>query len=411
MIKRCYIFSLLFFSGIFLKAQSFYPHDYAMYDFVKYDLNKLQFFEDSSKFEAFYEKCDRLFFEGEGKVNIFQFGGSHIQADIWSDRIRKHFINIMPYQNGGRGLFFPYTLAKTNNPYYYKVTYTGEWEGYRNSVKKHVSEFGLTGITAKTKDSLASFKIYFRGDDTPKYTFNKIKVLHNNDSTGYCIRLKSDTTALIAIDDSIGYTEFYLKSSLDTIEFEVYKTDSIQKEFALYGIVLENDDPGFVYTSIGVNGASVPSYLRCNLMEKHLTLFHPDLVIFSIGINDAYDRDFCSNCYESNYDSLISIIKTANPNVPIIFTTNNDSYYKRRYPNKNAELVRETMIKLAKKHGGAVWDMYGIMGGLGSIKTWQKHRLAKSDKIHLTKEGYELMGDLLFEAIIKAYNGHLESYY
>ena len=43
------------------------------------------------------------------------------------------------------------------------------------------------------------------------------------------------------------------------------------------------------------------------------------------------------------------------------------------------------------------------MGGLNSIKDWQKNKLAKNDLIHLTYDGYNLIGDLLFEAFIKSF--------
>lgn len=92
-----------------------------------------------------------------------------------------------------------------------------------------------------------------------------------------------------------------------------------------------------------------------------------------------------------------------------MFTTNNDSYFKRKYPNKKAEEVRAVMKNLAAKYGGGVWDMYGLMGGLGSVRTWEKAGLAKKDKIHFTKAGYETVGDLLFEAIIKSYNEFLDN--
>ncbi len=51
--------------------------------------------------------------------------------------------------------------------------------------------------------------------------------------------------------------------------------------------------------------------------------------------------------------------------------------------------------------------MYHVMGGLGSCKTWQKHGYAKTDKIHLTSDGYNLMGNLMFSALIKKYDEHL----
>ncbi len=394
-------FSLLLFQQITVAQGN--PHILPQHDFIQYDSNYLHFYHDGANLNNFYTKLDTLMFEGKGKVNIMQMGGSHIQADIWSDQLRKNFHKVSPNLNGGRGFLFPFKLAKTNNPYYYEVSYTGEWQGFRNSVSKHHATWGVSGITATTADSVASFSINFRGDDTPAYDFKRIKIFHNQDSLGYCIELTKDTCVAITVNDSIGFTEFVFAEYKNVVDFTIYKNDSASQPFELYGISLENNDPGVVYNSIGVNGASTSSYLRATLFKQHLQAIQPDLVIFCIGINDAYDPGFCGNCYENNYDTLVDWIKSVSPTTNFIFVTNNDSYYKRRYPNKRVEEARDVMIRLATKHNAAMWDMYHVMGGLGSIKTWQKHGLAKTDKIHLTSDGYKLMGDLLFSAIMKSY--------
>ncbi len=134
----------------------------------------------------------------------------------------------------------------------------------------------------------------------------------------------------------------------------------------------------------------------------------PDLVIFGIGINDAYGKKFSQTRFEQNYDTLIARVKAANPNAAIIFATNNDSYYRRRYVNRNGIKVQESMYRLAKKHNAAVWDMFEIMGGLNSIVVWQKEYLAKRDRIHFTRTGYILLGDLLFDAIISDYGNYMQ---
>lgn len=394
-------FSIFLFQQIIVAQGN--PNILPQHDFIQYDSNYLHFYHDGANLNNFYTKLDKLMFEGKGKVNIMQMGGSHIQADIWSDQLRKNFHSISPNLNGGRGFLFPYKLAKTNNPYYYEVNYTGEWQGFRNSVSKHYATWGVSGITALTSDSLASFTIQFRGDNTPDYDFKRIKIFHNQDTLGYCIKLTKDTCVAIIVNDSIGYTEFVFADYKKVVDFTIYKNDSASQPFELYGISLDNDDPGVVYHSIGVNGASTSSYLRATLFKQHLQTIKPDLVIFCIGINDAYDPGFCGNCYENNYDTLVDWIKSVSPRTNFIFVTNNDSYYKRRYPNKRVEEARLAMIRLATKHNAAMWDMYHVMGGLGSIKTWQKHGLAKTDKIHLTTDGYKLMGDLMFSAIMKGY--------
>ena len=175
----------------------------------------------------------------------------------------------------------------------------------------------------------------------------------------------------------------------------------------MFGLRLSNNQPGFCYHSIGVNGASVPSYLRCENLTSDLSMVNPDLIIFSIGINDAYEPSFSKEIFKSNYDSIIQIVKKINPNVAILLTTNNDSYYRKIKPNNRAFLVREVMYELAEKYNAGVWDFFEIMGGLDSISEWEKYGLAKKDKVHLTPNGYKLIGDLLFEAILKSYKEYL----
>jgi lysophospholipase L1-like esterase len=93
--------------------------------------------------------------------------------------------------------------------------------------------------------------------------------------------------------------------------------------------------------------------------------------------------------------------------VSFIFVTNNDTYYNRKYPNRNALKVQEVMQNLAEKHNGAVYDMFAIMGGLGSIDDWRDNNLAAKDRIHLTKRGYELQADLMFEAFRNSFGDYL----
>ncbi|MGB0881934.1 MAG: GDSL-type esterase/lipase family protein [Vicingaceae bacterium] len=405
--KYLSIIALVFCSFI-VNGQS-NPHLLPEHDFVVYDSLDIKYYNDNSNYDTFFGKLDDLVFDGKGKVRVMQIGGSHIQADIWSDQLRRNFQNLVPSLNGGRGFLFPYRLAHTNNPYYYKCTSTGEWKGFRNSLLKQDTTWGVSGITASTVDSSATLKFYFRGDDTPYYDFNSIKIFHNVTDSNHCIELISDTCVSIVVNEEIGYTEFILDHFVDSFEFNIYRTDTIVTPFNLYGISLDNDDPGVIYTSVGVNGASTKSYLRCDLFTQHLKAVQPDLVIFCIGINDAYDPNFCDDCYEDNYDQIISWIKQVNPNCEFLFVTNNDSYYKRRYPNKRVFGARDAMIRLANKHNSGMWDMFEVMGGLGSCTNWIKKGYAKKDKIHLTKNGYVLMGDLMFSAIMKEYNKHLQS--
>ena len=102
------------------------------------------------------------------------------------------------------------------------------------------------------------------------------------------------------------------------------------------------------------------------------------------------------------------MIKEQYPDANFLFTTNNDSYYKRKVVNERVVEAKKTMYKLAKKHDCVIWDLFSIMGGMNSIVKWEENGLAKSDKIHFTTIGYKLTGDLFFEAFLKSYKEFLE---
>lgn len=59
------------------------------------------------------------------------------------------------------------------------------------------------------------------------------------------------------------------------------------------------------------------------------------------------------------------------------------------------------IIQLAKKYEAAVWDMYGIMGELGSSRTWSRNGLMRTDLVHFTAEGYRLKGNMFYESFLK----------
>ena len=198
-----------------------------------------------------------------------------------------------------------------------------------------------------------------------------------------------------------------MNSHVDSLTITIQKESNSTGSFTLHGITTEAAPNGFMFHSIGVNGAHVPAFLRCQLFEKQLAELKPDLVILGLGINDAYGRRFSQNKFEENYGDLISKIRKAAPETAIIFTTNNDSYMYRRYVNKNGEKVKQSMFKMAKKYQTGVWDMFSVMGGLNSIVLWEKNNLAQHDKIHFTREGYLIMGDLFFNALMKNFENYI----
>ena len=383
------------------------------YPFLILEKNDITFPGDSVAFGHVFHKLDSLIFFGKGQVNILHIGGSHVQAGVLSNRMRNNMLSLSPDIKNERGFFFPYKLAQTNNPSNYKVIATADWEGQRCSVSYMNSQWGMSGVTATTTNPFSDVTIYAK-DDTTLYRFKKVRIYHVLDEASYKIKINKSHLVNYSFTDSVaGFTEFHFTDVQDTLQFSVVKTDSLQSYFTIQGVQFITDKPSLIYHSIGVNGASTKSYLRCEQFGPQLKAIQPDLVIFGIGINDAYmtaDR-FVPEDFEVRYQKLIDMFKAANPKCAFLFLTNNDSYYKRRMPNPNVYKVSTSMRKLCIRNRAALWDLFEIMGGYNSIKTWENYKIAKSDKIHFTKEGYELQADIMFDAFMRSYGDYLKNRY
>lgn len=413
MLKNFFFLFVLIVSPFSLvKAQSpslDYPFQEANYDFVRYDLNRITQFSDSSHMENFYEKMDRLFERGEGKINIVQFGGSHVQADIHTGELRTRLQTFYPGVKGSRGFLFPFKAAGTNNPYNYTVQYQGTWKACRN-VQSTPCDLGVAGISITTSDSVSGFTVFSDTRYAEPYDFNRFRIYYNTENPAFDIHFSDpEAVRFMWTNKKAGYSEFMLKKYVDTLRVRITRSPLCTGDFTLYGFQLFNDDPGFVFHSIGVNGAAVPSFLKCVYFVRQLRELEPDLVIFSIGVNDAHGSNFSPAAFEANYEKLIAMVREAAPNTSILFITNNDTYFRRKYVNPNAGPVRDVMNKLANKYGYAVWDLFSIMGGYGSMATWDKNGLAASDRIHFTRAGYTLIGDMMFDAMLKGYLQHLKN--
>lgn len=401
---KWFVFLAVFFCFTPLQAQAIRA-EVQDRGFIQLHHNVLSVPGSNRLLDAYFAKMKDLMLFGKGQIRVLHIGGSHIQADIYSNKMRNQLSNFMPHLMSSRGLIFPYTVAKTNNPRNFKVSYEGKWSAVRNVDKSLANPLGLTGISVSTMDSTARIKISFDVPKETKHEFKTIKILHNTDSLSFDLRWLTDDS--VGIVKKIGYTEFHFSEFQTEVAFGLKKNDSLQRRFELYGVVLETPRPGFIYSSVGVNGASTWSYLKCEKFGEHLKIIQPDLVFFGIGINDAHDPGFSEQNYVANYDKLIAQFKAVNPNTMFVFVTNNDSYGYNKKLNTNAEIVRRAMFTLAKKHDGAVWDLFSIMGGLTSSNQWRDAGLMAKDRIHFSGEGYNLLGDLLFNAFMDAFENYL----
>jgi lysophospholipase L1-like esterase len=413
MIKRNKLFFYVWLLTLPLMAQTYVIDTIQnKYSFVNWKANTIKLAENSPAFKTLFRKLDTIAKGGKEDLHIFHIGGSHIQADIYSNRLRSYLQMMSSTAKGQRGFIYPFSIAKTNNPGNYRVKYDGEWKGYRCSVRKDSVAWGLSGVTAVFKDSISNVKIIANGNNYHEkmYDFNKIRIFYDNWSDDYEISFKQDSlVSAMKENKEAHFVEYTLHKSVEEIEFCIRKIkDEENAEFLMMGIELMNNNRGIQYTSIGVNGGSFSYYKRCRFFEDQLLLYKPDLFIVSIGTNDAYHPDFKPAEYKAYYIELIKLIQKANPNCAVLLTVPNDSYYKKKFPNPRTKIAQKIIYEVAKEQKMAVWDFYEIMGGFNSSKDWYANKLMPRDRIHFTVMGYRIKADLLLQALVHSWEKELQ---
>ena len=354
MMKRLIL--CLLFLGILLPAGA------RRYPFTRPDKSHIQYPAGSSPdYQLFLRKLDSLLATGSTDVKVLHMGGSHVQGGTFTDRLRKHFLSLRYGIEGGRGLVFPFSAAGTNTPSSYVTSWQGSWDS-GTCLKPRDLELGVSGMAVKARDTSARAVI----DLVPKepqllqqhYSFNKVDVLGEGGLEPVLILNGRDTVRGV-----IGK---------ELCHFDLpYYTDWLQLTFkgkgtyTLRGLYLDRPNAGFTMSEAGVNGASTQSWRRCRRLAEDLRRVQPDLVVFSIGINDSWRRG--------------------------------------RGVNEHTAQAEKAFRDLAAEYKAVFWDWYEVMGGYGSMAQWETAGLAQSDKVHFTPQGYREVADMLFDAILEDY--------
>ena len=378
----------------------------AKYPFIHPERNEIVHAE---VLDSFFEQLYMLRTGQPLRVNILQIGDSHIQCDLLSGAVRTDFQN--DFGNAGRGLVVPLHVAGTNEAFNYKITSNVVCTSKRCVFVNDPMPIGIGGVTIRSFSENTSFRI--RTFDYPplNYTFNRLSLFYQKDSSAFAYDILDTAGNLIGvIDPGVSNSTFAsyatLLHSTNDIKLHVRKTNTTQNETTIYGLNLENDSSGVLYHAVGVNGAEAFQYVRAAHFAEQTQALDPTLIIISLGTNEAQRLPFDKNDAIAKLDSLITLLRFYNPKAAILLTTPSDSYYRKRYFNTSLATLHTAMVDYAATHHIAIWDLYSIGGGYKSCYQWLRYGLMRSDGIHFSQKGYEFQGNLLYEAIIKSYNNY-----
>lgn len=350
-----------------------------------------------------FSKLSELRSDQSKKFVVVHFGDSHIQGDHFSGMIRRNFH--AAFGDGGEGILFPYSLCKSFGPKSLTSTSTGTWSWVtvlKNPANENV---GITGYTLITQDTNATVSFAYASDETQETVFDA-EIWYGGTNAGLVtttpgMKIESDTT-----DYGKGLRRAvirnYTRGQKLTLRFKKKGKGNFSANF--YGIAFSDTvDGGLQYNRCGVVGATFLQLIaQQEFTLQQLRAVQPDLIFFSYGSNESYNAGIEMKKYSAGVDGFISRLKAEFPETGIVITSPPDTRSGGRFP-VNTQAITDSFRVICERRSCTFWDMHAVMGGDASISFWLNNGLARKDKLHFTKSGYELQGNLFSEAFLSSY--------
>lgn len=375
------------------------------FPFINHDNNHIKCC-DTLAMNHFIAQLDNCVTTDTSLVSIVHIGDSHLQADFFTSQVRNCFNYYFGVNNPSRGFMFPYAMANTNNPFNYKVDWKGEWTASRALNKKH-DTLGLSAISVTTTDSVAVVNLKLLNLDTMfHYCGSQLQLYVDCSPKCYRHSVVYPNVIGMEIDSLSNCVTWYFEQPTDSVSLKIVKTSAQQSKFTIYGMALTNNK-AIEYHTIGLNGATVATYLKCHNFERHLQSLAPNLVVVSLGTNDSYTTRFDSIAFEKQLTILIERIRSAANGASILLTTPNANKLQKNTFNYNVVAASRSIERIAEQQKCAVWNFNALMGNAENIDLWLSAQLLRQDCVHLTRKGYELQGNMFFRAIIALYQRYV----
>jgi len=331
-----------------------------------------------AQWDSLRKKVARTLSGDTADINILHIGDSHIQAEFVTNHLRK--LLQQRYGNSGRGLMSPLRLAGTNQPTDYAITAPAGSKFTQTRLLKYPwpTPPGFTGIAARNDSAELSVTVR---PLLPEHAMTQIQLITDR-----------------------GVSTYHFQQPVDSADCTLHSGET------LYGVIAGNSRPGVLYSAIGNNGACFTDYMLIKGFANATRIFGPDLIILSMGTNEG----FSSMTDEQIHTSVLDMVKTlrnANPQAAMLILTpmecqkNRNHGHKPLSPyfdvNKRVSQARDIIAATARELNVPVWDFYEVAGGDGASDLWLADKLMNpNDHIHLLKPGYELMGELLYKALV-----------
>ncbi len=338
--------------------------------------------------------------QGRGSARITHIGDSHIIADFWTGEMRTRLQN--RFGDGGRGFVLGGEMWRSYGQRHIWHYTEGEWTVTNLKRGRDTGVFGPGGAALICgKESCITGVGTREGHDASR--FDTLDVFTLGSGLGGKYELKVDGRKVGRRSTFSPWLNVLRHRFLLTLSHHKVQITPVEQrgEIWLFGFSLKNSQGGLIYDSIGLNGSQAKHLLKNSnhALQTGLRQLDSQLLIFSFGINEIFDRRYNRDEYAMHLELLLQAIRS--PSLPSpqsdCLLTGPFAAIRRGKAPPELDEVYEIQRRLSEKYGCAFWDTRSSMGG--SLRPWQRVNFARKDGVHLSRKGYRRIARLFEESL------------
>ena len=276
--------------------------------------------------------------------------------------------------------------------------------------------FGLGGVwfTSAGAGKYARFGPAAEGETGKSFSRMDVYYLQQPGGGQLSLSINGENTQTVSTSGSSvrsGFSEIKASQAGEN-SFEVRTAGG---DVRLFGAVLENDGPGVVYDSLGVNGAYA-GLLATVMNEDHwreqLQHRKPNLVVINYGTNESqYASADQLERYDKDLREVVRRVRASLPEASILILSPMDRGQRaaggKIITKPSIPMIVDMQRRVALDTGCAFFNIFKAMGGEGTMAKWYagtgKNHYVGGDLTHPTTEGAEMVGRLIYEALNDGY--------
>lgn len=339
------------------------------------------------------EKMKSLNYGGNTKLRILQLGDSHTAGDYFSDQVRHRLQAV--FGNGGSGWVYPAKVAGQRTA---QISYKDSWQVITS--RRNEGDFPLGGVIAQQGGSEKIAELGLLDGQNGQYEIT-LSVKANNSTSPLLIKDKQGQQLAISPEQAKDWTYIKWNGGLP-LSYQSQRNNN----WSLGHINIENNRPGVIYSSMGINGSQLSHWTkwRANWQEE-LAQTKADLIVLAYGTNEAFNNNINIEETKNYWIQQISKIRSVLPQAGILIIgapeslRNNIGVCGER-PQK-LYAVQQMQKEVAQQTGSLYWSWQDAMGGECNMNLWVAQSLAVKDGVHFSAAGYKAAADQLADALIQ----------